>query len=63
MSDQLESRHYFKSGDTVRHIDGRSGTVTRSYALYAIIEWPDGSRAEFDQFDPDVEVAVRAVSE
>ncbi len=63
MSGQLESRHYFKSSDTVRHFDGRSGEVVESYALYAVIAWSEGGQEEFDQFDSAVEVTLRGHSE
>ena len=60
MSGQLESRHFFRAGDTVQHRDGRWGRVVEALALYAMVEWDDLSRQEIDQFEPLVEVVERA---
>ena len=59
MSGQLESRHYFRVGDTVRSIDGRTGTVVEALTLFASIEWADGGRVEVEQFDESVVVEQR----
>ncbi|HET7276393.1 MAG TPA: hypothetical protein VFI91_14585 [Longimicrobiaceae bacterium] len=59
---QLESRHFFRTSDSVRHSDGRAGTVVESFALYAEIRWTDGSQQEVDQFDSAIEVVIRAES-
>ena len=60
MSGQLESNHFFRSGDTVRRLDGSTGLVVEGFTLFAIVEWMDGQREELDQFDPRVEVLQRA---
>ncbi|HUE96366.1 MAG TPA: hypothetical protein VMN39_06880 [Longimicrobiaceae bacterium] len=60
MSGQLESQHFFRTGDTVRDLEGRQGTVIDGTALYATIEWEFGSRAEVEQFDPRIAVVERA---
>ena len=62
MSEQLESRHFFKVRDTVQHLDGYIGTVVEELALYATIVWTDGRREEIEQFDPLVAVIERAES-
>jgi hypothetical protein len=59
MSRQLESRHFFRTGDTVQHHSGLFGEVIDSMALYAVIRWPDGRREEIDQFDPGLVVVER----
>jgi hypothetical protein len=60
VSGQLESRHFFRDRDTVRHVDGFEGTVESGHALYATIAWVDGRREEVEQFDPAVVVIERA---
>lgn len=60
MSGQLESQHFFRTGDEVRGDDGRSGRVLEASPLYATIEWEAGIRTEIDQFDPRVVVTERA---
>lgn len=59
----MESRHFLKSGDAVEHVDGRPGTVTDSFALYAVVRWDDGREEEVDQLDPRVSVTLRAEKE
>ncbi len=59
MSGQLESMHFFRVGDHVRSVDGRSGTVVESLTLFATIEWLDGRREEVDQFDERIVVELR----
>lgn len=44
----------------MQHRDGELGTVAAAQALYATIEWNDGRREEVDQFEPSVEVILRA---
>ncbi len=61
MSGQLESNHFFRMGDAVRGMDGRTGKVGDAGSLFAIILWSDGEEAEVDQFDPRVIVIERAV--
>lgn len=60
MSIQLESRHFFRRGDVVRHLSGRTGEVTDSMALYATIRWDDGLHEEVEQLDRAVVVMERA---
>lgn len=60
MSAQLESRHFFRSRDTVRRRDGLLGSVVDARALYAVIRWMDGRDEEIDQFDSSIEVIDRA---
>jgi uncharacterized protein YkvS len=58
---QLESQHFFRVGDIVRSVDGRSGTVSESWTHYAVVEWDGGAREEVEQFDESVVVDIRAV--
>lgn len=60
---QLESAHFLRTGDVVRHDDGRTGTVDESLALYAVVAWEDGAREEVEQLDPRIAVIERARSE
>lgn len=60
MSSQLESRHFFRTGDTVQHRSGPLGEVADSHALFALICWTDGRHEEIEQFDPRVLVLERA---
>lgn len=62
MSTQLESVHFYKTGDRVRHWNGPRGTVRESRALYAVIRWDDGREEEVDQLDPAITVEERAAS-
>ncbi len=57
---QLESAHYLRLGDLVRHEAGRTGTVVESMALYARVRWDDEGEEEVDQLDPLVTVTERA---
>jgi hypothetical protein len=57
---QIESVHYYRSGDTVRRRDGRSGVVTEGRTLYAIVTWDDGASEEVNQFDPSIAVETRS---
>lgn len=63
MTGQLESPHFFRTGDAIRATDGRYGTVVEGAALYAIVEWYDGQREEIDQFDSNVVVTERSTAE
>lgn len=60
MSLQLESRHFFREGDTVRHYRGATGRVVEAMALYAVVRWEDGPEEEVEQLDPAVTVIERA---
>jgi hypothetical protein len=60
VSGQLESPHFYRSGDEVRAPDGAVGKVVEGWALYALVEWIDGIRQEIDQFDPRYIVIQRA---
>jgi hypothetical protein len=60
LSGQLESPHFFRTGDTVRSVDGRVGTVDDASTLYAIIRWEIEGRQEVDQFDSSIVVLQRA---
>lgn len=63
MSAQLESRHFYKTGDTVQHLSGIVGTVLEALSLYAVIRWDDGRQEEVDQLDPAITVLERATRE
>ena len=60
---QLESAHFLREGDTVRHDAGRTGTVLEARALYAVVRWDDGAEEEMEQLDPRVTVLERAARE
>jgi hypothetical protein len=58
---QLESAHYLRTGDLVRHDGGRTGSVVEALALYARVRWDDdGREEEVDQLDPMITVTERA---
>jgi hypothetical protein len=58
---QLESAHYLRMGDLVRHDGGRTGSVVESMTLYARVRWDDdGGEEEVDQLDPMITVTERA---
>jgi hypothetical protein len=58
---QLESAHYLRMGDLVRHDGGRTGSVVESMTLYARVRWDDdGREEEVDQLDPMITVTERA---
>lgn len=59
MTGQLESKHFFRIGDSVRSAEGHFGLVIESSTLYAVIEWDFAAREEIDQFDPRVVVVER----
>lgn len=63
MSEQLESRHFLKTGDAVQHLGGHTGTVVEAFALYAVVRWEDGRQEEVDQLDPRIFVTERAAKE
>jgi hypothetical protein len=62
VSHQLESVHFLRAGDEVRHQDGRTGHVQEALTLYAVVRWDDGGQDEVDQLDPRVSVTERASS-
>jgi hypothetical protein len=62
VSHQLESVHFLRPGDEVRHQDGRTGRVQEALTLYAVVRWDDGGEDEVDQLDPRVSVTERASS-
>lgn len=58
---QLESAHYMRTGDLVRHDGGRTGTVVEALALYARVRWDEEvGEEEVDQLDPRITVTERA---
>ena len=59
MTGQLESRHFFRAGDLVRSLDGRTGQVIEAWTLYVVVEWSDGGRGDVEQFDETVFVEER----
>jgi hypothetical protein len=61
VSTQLESRHFYHTGDVVEHLNGSLGTVVEGFALWAVIRWEDGRQEEVDQLDPAIGVLERAV--
>jgi hypothetical protein len=60
VSHQLESRHFYRTGDRVQDRDGREGQVLQAWSLYAEIRWTDGTQEEVDQFEPKIVVVERA---
>ena len=60
---QLESAHFMRTGDEVRHADGRSGRVVQSLTLWAVVAWEEGGEQEVEQLDPRVTVTERATRE
>lgn len=60
MSTQLESRHFYHTGDTVEHVGGGVGEVVEGFALFAVVRWDDGRQEEVDQLDPAIWVLERA---
>lgn len=59
VSGQLESQHFYMTGDLVQAPDGRLGRVIEASTLYARVDWSDESR-EVEQFDPQFVVIQRA---
>lgn len=58
---QLESAHYMRRGDLVRHAGGRTGEVVEAFALWATVRWDDDFREEeVEQLDPMILVTDRA---
>jgi hypothetical protein len=58
---QLESAHYLRTGDLVRHEGGYTGSVVEALALYARVRWDEDEREEeVDQLDPRITVTERA---
>ena len=60
---QLESAHFMRTGDEVRHADGRSGRVVQSLTLWAVVAWDEDGEQEVEQLDPRVTVTERAARE
>jgi hypothetical protein len=60
---QLESAHYMRTGDLVRHDAGRTGSVVEAMTLWATVRWDDGSQEEVEQLDPKIVVVERATRE
>jgi hypothetical protein len=60
---QLESAHFLRRGDLVRHAAGREGIVVDAMALYAVVRWDDGTQDEVEQLDPLILVTERASRE
>ncbi len=60
---QLESAHYMRTGDLVRHDGGRTGSVVEAMTLWATVRWDDGSQEEVEQLDPKIVVVERATRE
>jgi hypothetical protein len=60
---QLESAHFMRTGDLVRHAGGRTGSVVEAMTLWATIRWDDGSQEEVEQLDPMIAVVERASRE
>ena len=57
---QLESAHFLRTGDEVRHSDGRTGRVVEAMTLWATVRWDDGGDQEVEQLDPRMLVTERA---
>ncbi|HEX5871023.1 MAG TPA: hypothetical protein VFY65_11425 [Longimicrobium sp.] len=58
---QLESAHYMRTGDLVRHDGGRTGTVVEALTLWATVRWDEGGPdEEVEQLDPRIVVTERA---
>ena len=61
---QLESAHYMRAGDLVRHDGGRTGSVVEAMTLWATVRWDDGGPdEEVEQLDPRIVVVERATRE
>lgn len=60
---QLESAHFLRRGDLVRHAAGREGSVVDAMALYAVVRWDGGTQDEVEQLDPQILVTERASRE
>jgi hypothetical protein len=63
VSAQLESRHFYNTGDEVQHVAGGVGRVQEGFALWAVVRWEDGRVEEVDQLDPTIWVVERASRE
>lgn len=63
VSTQLESCHFFKTGDVVQHLMGELGSIREGMALYAFVRWDDGREEEIDQLDPMITVVERGARE
>jgi hypothetical protein len=60
---QLESAHFMRTGDLVRHDGGRTGSVVDAMTLWATVRWDDGVQEEVEQLDPRIVVVERATRE
>ncbi|HEV3051477.1 MAG TPA: hypothetical protein VGX50_14330 [Longimicrobium sp.] len=60
---QLESAHYMRTGDLVRHDGGRTGSVVEAMTLWATVRWDDGTEEEVEQLDRAIVVVERATRE
>ncbi len=60
---QLESAHYMRTGDQVRHDGGRTGSVVEAMTLWATVRWDDGTEEEVEQLDRAIVVVERATRE
>jgi hypothetical protein len=60
VSANLESRHFYLTGDAVQRLDGLEGRILEGMALWATVRWDDGREEELDQLDPTVWVTERA---
>jgi hypothetical protein len=63
LSAQLESRHFYNTGDAVQHVAGVMGWIVEGFALWAVVRWDDGRQEEVDQLDPTIWVVERAARE
>ena len=63
MSAQLESRHFYNTGDAVQHVAGVMGSIVEGFALWAVVRWDDGRQEEVDQLDPAIWVVEREARE
>ena len=60
VSSNLESRHFYLTGDRVQRLDGLFGEVLEGMALWAVLRWEDGREEEVDQLEPSIWVVERA---
>jgi hypothetical protein len=60
VSSNLESRHFYMTGDLVQRLDGQRGQVVEGMTLWAVVRWEDGPEEEVDQLDPLIWVTDRA---
>lgn len=60
-NERARGPHIFNVGAAVRRADGVLGLVVQRTALYAWINWQDGTRTEVAQFDCGVTVQPRLI--